>query len=149
MKHSDRHQPQSPGIDESAPKCGCGSHIVAPMRLALRWKTAHPFGSREAIERIVYYACADSLAEIISTLCVFGKPSVDAHMDHIEKYCHTKIRNYRHKVVHTKIHEYAHTYTHLHTHTHIRAYTLIHTHTHRYTHLYMHTHTPSHPPKEW
>jgi hypothetical protein len=41
-------------------------------------KSAHPFHSREAIEKIVEYACADSLAEIMGTLAVFGKLDRDA-----------------------------------------------------------------------
>jgi hypothetical protein len=36
-------------------------------------KSAHPFHSREAIEKIVEYACADSLAELMGTLAVFGE----------------------------------------------------------------------------
>jgi hypothetical protein len=44
-------------------------------------KTVHPFGSREAIEKIVHYACADSLAEIMGTLSVFGEQKTDIHTD--------------------------------------------------------------------
>jgi hypothetical protein len=37
-------------------------------------KAVHPFGLREAVEKMVHYACVDSLAEIMGTLSVFGEP---------------------------------------------------------------------------
>jgi hypothetical protein len=55
---------------------------VAPLlwyRLQLKMgrKTVHPFESREAIEKIVHYACVDSLAEVLGTLSVFGVVAIE------------------------------------------------------------------------
>jgi hypothetical protein len=89
--------------------------LLHRLRLALGWNTAHPFGTREAIERTVYYACADSLAEIMGTLCVFGKRSIDTHIDHIERHYRTEVSEHKHDNVHAITHTHTDT---IHAHTH-------------------------------
>jgi hypothetical protein len=51
--------------------------LLHRLKLKMGLKSVHPFQSREVIEKIVQYACADSLAEIMGTLAVFGELDKD------------------------------------------------------------------------
>lgn len=96
---------------------------------------AHPFGTRESIEKIVRYACADSVAEVMTTLCVFGRSQPDAHAR-----ANVATQTYTDKDTHTRT--YAHTTTHAHPRVCVCTYTRAHTH--RSIHTDPHTHL-----KEW
>jgi hypothetical protein len=52
--------------------------LLHRLKLKMGFKSVHPFQSREVIEKIVQFACADSLAEIMGTLAVFGELDRDA-----------------------------------------------------------------------